>query len=237
METFEAGRLIGQTFRILFANFMPFMFLAALVSVPALGLNVYLAVELQAGVMHPFVNLLTVPLALVVYIATGAITWGVFQQLRGGAASFLDCFGVGMRRILPVFAVSVLVGLAIFGGMILLLVPGIIAALVLYVAVPCTVVERAGVIGSLRRSRELTRGYRGQLFGLALVLGIIEVLLAVPLMVVYSGDPMSLVSVSLQWVIGVFNTALNATAMALVYFRLRVVKERFDVEGIAAVFA
>ena len=237
METLETGKLIGQVFRILFANFLPFMFLAAILSTPSLGLSLYLALEFQQGVAHPYMNLLSIPMSVVVYIATGAITYGVFQQLRGTGASFLGCCAVGARRILPVLGVSILVGLAIFGGTLLLIVPGIIAALTLYVAVPCTVVEEAGVVTSLRRSRELTRGYRGQLFGLTIVLALVQLAIGVPLMIVYSGDAANLSYVGLQWVMGVFNTSLSATAMALVYFRLRVLKERFDVEGIAAVFA
>jgi len=237
MERFEIGKIVGQTFRICFSNFLPFMLLTALVSLPGLALMLYLNVEAQAGVEHPFMTLLLAPMSLISLVATGAITWGVFQQLRGNTPSLAACFAIGIQRMLPVLGVSFMVGLAVMGGFILLIVPGIIVYMMLYVAVPCAVVERPGVMGALRRSRALTSGHKGQLFWLTLLLSLIGLALGLPLRLIYLSDETNLAFVSMQWAVNVFASTLGATAMALVYFNLRSIKERFDVEGIAAVFA
>jgi len=60
--------------------------------------------------------------------------------------------------------VSILLGIAIFCGMLLCFPPGLILLLTLYVAVPAAVEERLGPIRALRRSAELTHGFRLHIF-------------------------------------------------------------------------
>jgi len=62
-----------------------------------------------------------------------------------------------------VIGVALLEMLAIVGGFLLLVVPGIIVSLMLMVAVPVAIIERPGVMASLKRSAALTKGIKGQL--------------------------------------------------------------------------
>ena len=101
------------------------------------------------------------------------LTYGVVRHLRGGPAGFAQTFFESIRRLLPVALIAIVVGIATVVGFALLIVPGVIIGLMLWVAVPAAAVERNG-LGALRRSRELTQGYKGQLFGLALLLGVCE---------------------------------------------------------------
>ncbi|HEX8118643.1 MAG TPA: hypothetical protein VF521_15315, partial [Pyrinomonadaceae bacterium] len=49
-------------------------------------------------------------------------------------------------------------------GYILLIVPGIIFSLMFSVSVPAAIVERLGAVDAMRRSYELTKGYKGLIF-------------------------------------------------------------------------
>ena len=60
------------------------------------------------------------------------------------------------------------------GGFFLLITPGVIVFCMLYVATQAAVLERPGVRGALRRSRELTRGHRFEMFGLVFILGLLS---------------------------------------------------------------
>jgi hypothetical protein len=79
-----------------------------------------------------------------------------------------------------------------------------------WVAVPAFVIERLGILGSLRRSKELTKGRRGRIFRiyvLALIAGSF-----------------------LSWIVGDFiatsiTTAFSAVLVSVVYHRLRAEKE------------
>jgi hypothetical protein len=72
--------------------------------------------------------------------------------------------------IVPLFAVSVLAGIAIAIGFLLLIVPGLILITIWAVVVPVIVIERAGVFESFGRSRELVRDNGWRVFGVIVVL-------------------------------------------------------------------
>ena len=80
---------------------------------PSVAVIAYAApVDPLAGQNRWFL-LLILLLALLGLVATGAITYGVFQQLRGQRASLRDCLRVGLARLFPVLGVALLVRLAI----------------------------------------------------------------------------------------------------------------------------
>src|SRR6478752_5211508 len=65
----------------------------------------------------------------------------------------------------PLFAVSLLAGIAIAIGFVLLIVPGLFLMTIWSVVAPIVVVENPGVFATFGRSRELVRGYGWQVFG------------------------------------------------------------------------
>ncbi len=74
----------------------------------------------------------------------------------------------GADRFLPLLGLSILTGLAVMFGLLLLIVPGVILALGLSMAPYYLVDQRQGVIASMRSSWEATAGKRVDLFLLAL---------------------------------------------------------------------
>jgi hypothetical protein len=75
----------------------------------------------------------------------------------------------------PYLLASIVFGLAVFFGLILLIIPGIILA-IMWHFFGYVIVEHpeTGVLESLNRSAEITRGYRWQLLGLGLLLILIN---------------------------------------------------------------
>ncbi|MFD0987025.1 DUF975 family protein [Methyloligella solikamskensis] len=74
------------------------------------------------------------------------------------------------QSYLPYLAVSILFGLMIGLGMLLLIVPGVIALVVFFFS-PFIVIDRAmGPIEALKASMEITKGHRWQLFFLVLAI-------------------------------------------------------------------
>ena len=64
---------------------------------------------------------------------------------------------------------------AIIVGILLLVVPGLILLVVWSVAIPALVGEHRGIPSALRRSRDLTKGVRWQIFGLILFIIVFSV--------------------------------------------------------------
>lgn len=231
----DIGSVVGQSFKILFANLLAFMTLCGLIMSPTLLANLYIVQTGATAEEHPLLSFLLVFSPLLSFVATGAITYGVFQHLRGKRADFGDCLRMGLGRLFPIIGVSILTALVVFGGFLLLIIPGFIAYAMLYVAVPTAVVERPGVLASLRRSRELTAGNRWPVFGVMFVIGILS--MGIALIATMATGEFGLFAMVVQWVLEVFATALAACSMTLVYYQLRSMKERVDIEDIAAVFA
>ncbi len=70
---------------------------------------------------------------------------------------------------------SILVGLIVFGGLLLLIVPGIIWAIKYQFALPLVVDKKLDVITAIKTSGTMTKGHKGWLFGFAIVLGLLNI--------------------------------------------------------------
>ena len=129
-----------------------------------------------------------------------------------------------VRSVDPVFwplvAVSLLFGLGVAVGFVLLVVPGVILMVIWAVVAPVTVLERPGVFAAFRRSRELVRGNGWNVFGV-----IVVVFLAVVIVSIAAGlGSASLGSVGravVQWVVNAGVAPLTALSASVLYFALR----------------
>ena len=87
-------------------------------------------------------------------------------------------FGSAAPFIAPLFLVGLLAAIAIVIGFVLLIVPGLILLTIWAVIVPAIVIDRVGVFDSFGRSRELVRGSGWQVFGVIVVLFLLNLVLS-----------------------------------------------------------
>lgn len=184
----------------------------------------------MAGTRESFVDLLCG-----IWLQAG-LAFGVVRHLRGGKPGFLETFVQSLRMLIPALLVAAVVAIATGIGLLLIVVPGVIIALVLWVAVPAAVVERNG-LRALGRSAQLTNGYKGQIFGLALILTILQMVAASVVVMLASTVMIDPVSgfVVLQ-LCGVVLSGIWATAVSVTYHDLRVLKEGVDTRVVSQVF-
>jgi len=118
-------------------------------------------------------------LGLLITTIGGPVIAGMATAYAGARALGKDGRGAVNERLngrWPVLlGVSVLVGVLVGVGLILLVVPGVFAYLILVLAAPIAVMERGAVGASLKRSAALTRGHRGRIIGAVLVTMIVGV--------------------------------------------------------------
>lgn len=242
MSQFRVGSVLGKSFSILFGNIVSFMALTVIIFLPLFPfviLFAWLFDSLSAGsVDAASIIVLGVVIGLTVMflylVLTATLTYATFQDLRGRRATIGKCLSNGWSRALPVLGVAVLALIAILVGSILLVIPGLIVLTMLWVVIPVAVVERPGVMASLRRSSELTKGNRWRIIGIYFLMTLLSSLLSVVISLVSLGVP------ALEAVLGLAQFALlcafNSVVMAVAYHDLRVAKEGVSVEEIAAVF-
>jgi hypothetical protein len=115
---------------------------------------------------------------------SGALACAVVEIQRTGAARAGDCLRWGLAKMPKVFVVTAAISLATYAlpavvlavlaaalgpqpaliVLLLMVLPWVALTLTLSLAVPAAAVENQGVVGSLARSAELTKGFKGLLF-------------------------------------------------------------------------
>jgi hypothetical protein len=111
--------------------------------------------------------------ALMYLVLTGAITRAVAAEVAGEDPSVEQSYRFGFHRLGPVLLVSVLVGLAILGGLILFVIPGIYIGVRLAVSVEALVVEGRRGTEAMGRSWGLVGGHWWHAFGTLVVAGLL----------------------------------------------------------------
>jgi hypothetical protein len=272
-DAFNIGRVIQRTFGLISRNWVPFSLLGTLfaglpyllillvypvalpgseglTSVVPIGLGaIYLlgAMSLQASLTRASVDEL------------GGARASLGASLRAGLSALLPMLGLvlftGFVLLVALIALSLFTGVAALGAgylFVLVIWIAILASLVyLFVrwiaVVPVTVIERPGVIQSLRRSSALTEGHRWAILGLAVLYTVATLVLHAVLNVVLPGSAVDLTILpsSAAWyvptvalvLVQIVTSVLVAVGIAAIYFELRQIKEGVGVEELAQVFA
>jgi hypothetical protein len=138
------------------------------------------SVEFLLALIAP--SLLFLPLLLAIIVGTfyQGMVVNLVRDLQDGRrdSSLGELFAAVRPVVLPLLGVSILSGIGIGIGFVLLIVPGLFLLTIWSVAAPVCVVERPGVIASLARSRELVRGRGWAVFGTIALAFIVTILVS-----------------------------------------------------------
>jgi hypothetical protein len=241
--TFRLADVFSKSFAVYGRRFVPFIVLTIIASIPIylliflVGTPTRIATADPADLAASMGPAVILALANVVTksLASGAVMYGVVQELRGRAFSVGDSLQIALRRFLPIVGIAICTSIVVMLGTILLIVPGLMLLCMFYVSTPVCVAEQTGVFTSMSRSRFLTKGHRWQVFGMILVIGVGAFALG------------AIVGVSLAWagptIAQIANSAVSAIVdafggvlMGVLYYQLRVAKEGIDINKIAGVF-
>lgn len=172
------------------------------------------------------------------YLLQAALVRSTILHLSGRAADLRGSIGIALRLLLPMVGLAILSTFLVGLGFILFVVPGVIAYIMLIVAVPALVEERRGVLASMRRSRHLTKGSRWRIFALILLFLMVYFAVSAPLAGIASLDGEgSLMFTAVATSITTAATSLLASVMlAALYLELRVAKEGASGDALAAIF-
>lgn len=246
----EIGRVIQQTVSAIGAN-LPNIAIISLAVAVASNLVELLLVRLSTALDRGgFFG--TVLAAMPNYVVSSClnallltcVTVIVIEYLNGRQASLGQAIAPATRLIVPIVLLSLVVGLGVGFGALLLVVPGLILLTMWAVAVPARVVEAQGLGAALSRSSDLTRGYRWKVFLLGLIYGVLLVALTFLVGASLGGvanmaaqragfDPLALVAGIL---LSTITAPVSSTLAAVLYTELRRIKEGALPSQLAAVF-
>ena len=240
--SFSPGRTLSTSLGVLGRNFVPFLIITLIISLPYIAIQTWLDILSAQAAATPrgepgsltSANYAMVWVQIITFaLVQAALTYGTVQDLHGRRASIGDCFGKGLGRSGSIVGGAVKYGFLLGLATLLLIIPGLLLYLRWWVFIPAMVVEDLGSSAAFARSKALTSGRRWAIFGLVALIFVVEMAAIFgSAIVVNDGVTMSIVVT----LIAVLFTTVSSVVAAVGYYHLRVEKEGVLIEDIAAVF-
>jgi hypothetical protein len=144
------------------------------------------------------------------------------QDIRDGRAdlSIGETVTAATPYLWPVAVASILAGIAITIGLILVIVPGLWLITIWAVIIPVIVIERFGVLDSFGRSRQLVRGHGWHVFGTLVLVFVIMLVVDVVLGIIFAALPLAWRSGLSTIISGTLVAPYLALVVTLIYYRL-----------------
>lgn len=149
-------------------------------------------------------------------VAEGTTIKLASQEIEKGQADLGASFRFAVSKLIWLWALSIVVGVIVFLGVIALIVPGIILAIMFSLAVPVLLIENKGVLESMGRSRKLVDHRWGKTFGLLLVFGIIVLIVSV--IISFISAPFGIASSIVNSILSAFYGPLVPIAITVYYY-------------------
>jgi hypothetical protein len=166
---------------------------------------------------------------LMYLVLTGAITRAVAAEVAGEDPSVEQSYRFGFHRLGSVLLVSVLVGLATIGGLILFVIPGIWIGVRLAVSVEALVVEGRRGTQAMGRSWALVGGHWWHAFGALVVAGLLTGIVNAVITAPFNNTGWFVQAVAAA-VATVITLPYGVLVGVLLYLDLRARKENLDLE-------
>ena len=166
------------------------------------------------------------PLSILV---NAAVIYAVASVYLSQPTTVGASFGHALKRLLPLIGTTILTGLAIMGGFILLIIPGIIFAFWFSLSQHVTVLENTAGTAALTRSKALMKGNIGTAFALGLLLWVIIFGLSLAAGVIPQIHTRILAAAVVQGIV----TLIAAATFVVFYFSCRCKAENFDLQVLA----
>jgi hypothetical protein len=251
LRPLSSGELMDRTFSLYRSHFGLFVGIFALPHLVVLAFQC-VGVALQTGgnqLANAFISIVwtlgALFLTVIVSAASQAATVVAVSDVHlDRPSSVKDSFVRIRGQILGVVGVSMLVGLGVGAGLVALIVPGVLLALMWSLAVPVKVLEDKGVTDAMSRSSDLTKGDRGRIFVIWLLFVVLSI--AVSLLIQWPVELAAGVSsraamarAAAGWQVAALAATfisqclvgpLATIAFSLVYYDERVRKEAFDLQ-------
>lgn len=182
---------------------------------------------LAAGVLVVLGALLFAP------VVTGAITFALGEVYLDRPVSITCALRAGIELLPRLVGTWLIASLAIFAGMLLLVVPGVYLMLVWFLVTQVMIFEHVFGTRALARSRELMRGHLWRALGLLLVGALLTTVFAALVDGALAELPV-LAPIGAGIAQAVSMAYLSALSV-LLYFDVRARRESFDVARLASV--
>jgi len=255
LRPLSIGEIFDASFQLYRREFRPLIGIVLICQ----GLPLLLAVFIGAGgaavtgsamaALIPLVIVFVLLMVVLGAVATTATTFVVSERYLGRTITAREAVSRATPFLWRQIAAGLMVGMVVGLGFLMLVVPGMILLCGLAVTWPALVLEpRSTATSAMGRSWELTRGFRLRIFGLVAGLFLVTAIPQVGIDALAGVAAFMLESVGLDGVssfVSLLGSVLSTLAqfllfplvycaLTVLYYDLRVRKEGFDLELLAA---
>jgi hypothetical protein len=252
--------MLDELFDIYKKNFILLAGITGIIYLPATMLYNYATIVLKTKYTFthgsPNVDLsglvtyliLTFVLAIVYYsmtfIVTAAITWAISKIYLGDQVTILQSYKIVVKKIVPFALTMILASLLRLAGFMMLCLPVIVALLVTAFVSEVFIIEGKQYADALKRSFELVKGDWVKVLVVGLIVTILTSIVSAALVSpfiyiqIFSktqlSESMALLQGFCQGVAQTLAMPVEVIAFVLLYYDIRIRKEGFDIEMLAA---
>lgn len=191
----DIGAILSRSFNLLFAQIGQYLIISLAVILPMFLISMLGSMLLigflsagyygsEAGLAAVFGagTAFTLVMSLIGLIGgsvlTGALVHAADKQISGDTVSFGGSYKAAFAKWVPLLLVTLVVGLAVGVGSMLLIIPGLVAAFFLCLAPLAVMLENAGLGSALGRSCSLALKAPGEIIVIALIAFVASFILA-----------------------------------------------------------
>lgn len=235
------SEILDQGFRLVRNHFILLAGAGLVLYVPLTFVSQWMAAEMETAASSPDaalrVGLIGMGIGLVSIllspIVTAAVTYALGEVYLGRAVTLGQALRRATSVFLPLMGTFFLYTLAVAGGFILLIIPGLYFMLAFMLVNQVVVLEGRYGLNALKRSRELMRGNLARGFGVFAASFLIMAVLS-------TGVEITLISVPVIYpvasaVVQAAGFAFYSAVGVLLYFDIRCRKEAFDLEHLSRI--
>ena len=171
LKPMNVGEILDSTFKLFKEKFKSYLGITLLGVGAATIINILMQISFsyQSGVV--FFGLIFGLISMSISFAmTAGLVKKASEQIMGRDISINEAYRFGLGKIWPMFLASLLYGIAVTLGLILLIIPGIFLSISFCLFFYAIVVEGTGPWNALKRSKKLIKGSWWRTFGIVLII-------------------------------------------------------------------
>ena len=242
-DDLDIGEVVSTTLKLATSNFAHYFLLCILLlGIPTFVFNAFVFSDrfYAFGIFSSLGSALIYSIFSLVLQAS--ITHSAVEELNLKKVTVKGSVSAAISYLLPLIFLSILMGLGVGIGFFLLIVPGVFLSIIWVACVPALISEHIGVFEAFGRSVMLTEGQRWRILALVLIVLVIGTivnfvlgLLTSSIFYTASYSP-SLMIILMEAIGGVITAMAGSIGSAVLYTRLRQIKDGVDVSQISKVF-
>ena len=245
LREYSFGETLGKGFNLYFNNFLNLVIFSLILTIPEVIFYTYIfpmdpeAIKTAANPFKIFgVMWIGIVYSMFKYvILSGYIIKFISDKLIENRSKDSSALSEIIPILPKLMLLSLTVGFLAGLGMIAFVIPGLIISLALSIASNVLIIERTTVNDAIKRSWELTKGYRGNIFGFFILMFIINMIISYPAVMIAKSLE---VAANMQYIIKIVISAvlapIGSCILVVVYFNLKIKKEGFSLEHLAKQF-